>query len=212
MTTGQRMRTRRKELNLSADDVAKALGVSRSTIFRYEKGDIEKLPIDILQPLSTILQTTPAYLMGWNDFKHEDLDDDLDNIETELKFCATFDIIMKSFGYEVEYDFGTDEDGDETILFENESEAFEIKQDLYLEFKQNVFSFIDFGISKLISDENRVKSNDFVEVFEKKDSLAFLIRKAVKHYLENDDTKPVKSTQQKNKSNDVQNNNDGSNS
>lgn len=67
MTTGQRIKLRRKELNLSADDIAKVLEVSRSTVFRYEKGDIEKLPIDILEPLAKILQTTPSYLMGWED-------------------------------------------------------------------------------------------------------------------------------------------------
>ena len=65
MTTGERLRTLRKELGISADDVAKALGVSRATIFRYEKGDIEKVPGSVLEPLSKILHTTPAYLMGW---------------------------------------------------------------------------------------------------------------------------------------------------
>jgi transcriptional regulator with XRE-family HTH domain len=59
------MKARRKELGYSADYVADKLKVSRSTIFRYEGGEIEKLPIDILEPLSAILHTTPAYLMGW---------------------------------------------------------------------------------------------------------------------------------------------------
>lgn len=59
------MRTLRKELGISADDVAKALGVSRATVFRYEKGDIEKVPGSMLEPLAKVLHTTPAYLMGW---------------------------------------------------------------------------------------------------------------------------------------------------
>lgn len=67
MTTAERMKARRKELKYSADYVAEKLGVSRSTIFRYEAGDIEKLPIDILEPLSKILKTTPSRLMGWDD-------------------------------------------------------------------------------------------------------------------------------------------------
>ncbi len=70
MTTGERLRTLRKELGISADDVAKALGVSRATIFRYEKGDIEKVPGSVLEPLSKILHTTPAYLMGWESDDH----------------------------------------------------------------------------------------------------------------------------------------------
>ena len=67
MTTGDRMKARRKELKLSAEDVAAALNVSRATIFRYEKGDIEKLPGTALEPLAKVLQTTVAYLMGWSD-------------------------------------------------------------------------------------------------------------------------------------------------
>lgn len=67
MNVGHRMKQRRKELRLSADDVAEKIGVNRSTVFRYEKGDIEKLPLEILEPLSEILRTTPQQLMGWDD-------------------------------------------------------------------------------------------------------------------------------------------------
>ena len=35
------------------------------TIYRYENGDIEKLPGDLLEPLSAALRTSPAWLMGW---------------------------------------------------------------------------------------------------------------------------------------------------
>ena len=66
MTTGERMKERRKELGLSAEYVAERLGVSPATIYRYEKGDIEKMPGNILEPISKILNTTPAYLMGWD--------------------------------------------------------------------------------------------------------------------------------------------------
>lgn len=72
MTTGERMKARRKELGLSAEDVANALNVSRATVFRYEKGDIEKLPGAMLEPLAEVLHTTPAYLMGWEEPKPSD--------------------------------------------------------------------------------------------------------------------------------------------
>ena len=73
MTTGERMKFRRKELGLSADEVAAALNVSRATIFRYEKGDIEKLPGSALEPLAKALHTTPAYLMGWEESPSADI-------------------------------------------------------------------------------------------------------------------------------------------
>lgn len=67
MTVGERIKQRRKELKISADELGKRLGKDRSTVFRYENGDIEKLPIDILEPIAKALNTTPAYLMGWEE-------------------------------------------------------------------------------------------------------------------------------------------------
>lgn len=65
MTIGDRIKRRRKELHMSADELGKRLGKDRSTIYRYEKGDIENLPLDILEPIAEALQTTPQSLMGW---------------------------------------------------------------------------------------------------------------------------------------------------
>jgi repressor LexA len=67
MNIGTRMKNRRKELGLSADKLASMIGKDRSTVFRYERGDIENLPLDILEPIAKALLTTPAYLMGWED-------------------------------------------------------------------------------------------------------------------------------------------------
>lgn len=67
MNIGKRIRDRRKELGLSADDLAEAIGKDRTTIYRYERGAIEKLPTNILVPIAEALHTTPAYLMGWDD-------------------------------------------------------------------------------------------------------------------------------------------------
>lgn len=65
MTVGKRIKERRTELNMSADELAKRLNKNRATIYRYEKGEIGNLPIDILEPLAKALETTPQYLMGW---------------------------------------------------------------------------------------------------------------------------------------------------
>lgn len=67
MNIGQRIKERRKTLKMSADELGARLGKDRSTIYRYEKGDIENLPLDVLEPIASILQTTPQYLMGWEE-------------------------------------------------------------------------------------------------------------------------------------------------
>lgn len=65
MNTGGRIKQRRIELGLTADDLALKIGKSRATIYRYENGDIENMPTPILEPLAKALETTPADLMGW---------------------------------------------------------------------------------------------------------------------------------------------------
>ena len=77
MTIGERIKRRRKELGMSADKLGEILGKDRSTIFRYEKGDIENLPLDILKPIAEALMTTPQYLMGWSDDKKANTPDKL---------------------------------------------------------------------------------------------------------------------------------------
>ena len=71
MNIGQRIKERRKALKMSADEMGAKLGKDRSTIYRYEKGDIENLPLDILEPIAEILQTTPQYLMGWEEVQQK---------------------------------------------------------------------------------------------------------------------------------------------
>lgn len=66
MSVGKRIKERRNELHMSVDELATKLNKNRATIYRYEKGDIENLPIDILEPLAKALDTTPQYLMGWD--------------------------------------------------------------------------------------------------------------------------------------------------
>lgn len=67
MTVGERIKFRRKQLGITADTLAEKVGVSRSTVFRWEKGDIEKVPGDTLVPIANALSVTPAYLMGWEE-------------------------------------------------------------------------------------------------------------------------------------------------
>lgn len=64
MTIGDRIRSRRQELGFSVDELATRLGKNRATVYRYENGDIENLPVGILEPLASALGTSEAYLIG----------------------------------------------------------------------------------------------------------------------------------------------------
>lgn len=67
MTIGDRIKARRIELGMSVEELGRRLGKNRTTVYRYETGYIENLPIDILEPIAAVLQTTPQYLMGWEE-------------------------------------------------------------------------------------------------------------------------------------------------
>ncbi|CQR71648.1 transcriptional repressor DicA [Sporomusa ovata DSM 2662] len=67
MSIHERIKARRKECDLSVDDIALELGVSRATVYRYESAEIKNMGIDKIEPLAKVLKTTPEYLMGWID-------------------------------------------------------------------------------------------------------------------------------------------------
>lgn len=73
MTTGERIKARRKQLSISADELAERVGVSRSTVFRWENGDVEKIPATDLNNVAIVLQTTAEYLFGFVDDPDMDL-------------------------------------------------------------------------------------------------------------------------------------------
>ena len=62
---GDRIKQARLALGYSAEQVAAFLQVSPATIYRYENGDISKLPSKFIKPLAEFLCVTPEYLMGW---------------------------------------------------------------------------------------------------------------------------------------------------
>ena len=69
----EKIKSRRLELGVSLEDVAKELNVNKTTVMRYESKSIEKMPIDVIPPLAKILRCSPEYLMGWDDEKLTEL-------------------------------------------------------------------------------------------------------------------------------------------
>lgn len=64
---GDRIKQARLALGYSAEQVAAHLGVSPATIYRYENGDIAKLPSKHIKPLAEYLCVSPSYLMDWTE-------------------------------------------------------------------------------------------------------------------------------------------------
>ncbi len=70
MSIGQKIRERRTELGMSVEELAKHLGKNKATVYRYEKGEIENLPVNAIIPMCKALDTTPSKLMGWDEVEN----------------------------------------------------------------------------------------------------------------------------------------------
>ena len=83
------IKNRRLELDLTLEQIAQRVGVSKPTVMRWENGDIENMRADKIAKLAKALNTTPVYLMGWTDEKEimnlsNNAKDDLTSKEKEL--------------------------------------------------------------------------------------------------------------------------------
>lgn len=67
MKTGEIIKNRRAQLDLTLRDVAEAVGISHTTLKKWEDGDIKSLKASYITNLAKILNLRPGYLMGWED-------------------------------------------------------------------------------------------------------------------------------------------------
>ena len=63
----RKIRELRKAKNMTLEDVATIVGVGKSTVRKWETGMIANMRRDKIASLAKALDTTPAYLMGWEE-------------------------------------------------------------------------------------------------------------------------------------------------
>lgn len=64
---GIRIAERRIQLGLTMDDVAQKIGVAKSTVQRYEKGQIQKIKLPVVESIASALFVNPDWLIGNTD-------------------------------------------------------------------------------------------------------------------------------------------------
>ncbi len=97
MKIGERIRHRREELALSQDELAKRLGYkSRSSINKIEN-DASGLPQTKIVAIATALDTTPAFIMGWEEMqKKNDIQTDIIlKMRTDDDFFSVVETLYK---------------------------------------------------------------------------------------------------------------------
>ncbi len=102
MRIGERIKEMRKARGLSADEVAEKLGVSLSTLYRYENSSISKVPIDVIDKLCTVLGVTTSELMGNESAEGEELPASFANAEQAMAFMLKMPVLAAYGGYDIE--------------------------------------------------------------------------------------------------------------
>ena len=64
---GNRISSARDQRGLTLDDIAKAVGVTKSTIQRYEKGTITRIKLPVIESIARVLKVDPNWLIGNTD-------------------------------------------------------------------------------------------------------------------------------------------------
>lgn len=116
MTIGERIKEIRKSKKISVEALAKELGVSKTTIYRYEDSTIEKIPVVVFDKLCILLDVTPSQLMG-NTISEDkpELPTSFNNAQDAMEFIIKTPTIAAYGGYDL------DNMSDETIVeFANE--------------------------------------------------------------------------------------------
>lgn len=67
MEIKDKIKQRREELGLTLEEVGNIVGVGKSTVRKWETGDIANMRGDKIVKLAVALRTSPAYLLGYDE-------------------------------------------------------------------------------------------------------------------------------------------------
>lgn len=101
MTLGEKIKMLRKENGYTQEELADYAGTKKQTIHKYETGIIENIPASKIKLIAEKLETTPAYLMGWEDEsditkKNDTIADIILRLESDDVFLEITQLLYKS--------------------------------------------------------------------------------------------------------------------
>ena len=85
MTKGEHIKLLREKANMTQEELAKLLNTTKQTIYKYEQSVVTNIPSDRVERIAEVLNSTPAYIMGWES----------DKPETSKKIDAATDVLIR---------------------------------------------------------------------------------------------------------------------
>ena len=86
---GNRIKLRREQLNLTQEELGTHLSLNKSTINRYESGEVKKIKLPILHALAKFLDVDP----NWLALKTDDMGSFSNSMEKEKSIPASEDAL-----------------------------------------------------------------------------------------------------------------------
>ena len=96
MTVGQRIKYLREKAAISQIELAEKIGVSKQNLYKYENDIITNIPSDKIEAIARVLDTTPAYIMGWDEATASEDDEELQEYLEELKNRPEMKMLFKT--------------------------------------------------------------------------------------------------------------------
>ncbi len=70
----QRIRQARSDAGMTLQQIATAIGVTKSTVQRYEQGRIENVKQPVIEAMARVLEVNPEWLLGRSDQRERESD------------------------------------------------------------------------------------------------------------------------------------------
>lgn len=67
MNLGSRIKSAREAKGLTQEELGAACDTTKQTIFKYETGVVTNIPLDRVEKIASVLDVSPAYLLGWSE-------------------------------------------------------------------------------------------------------------------------------------------------
>ena len=98
-----KIKARRQELGLTLEDVARAVGVGRSTVRKWETGMIKNMGRDKIAALAKVLQISPVELVPLPDQIRTEDEERLEALHQDPRLGLLFDRSRKMSHEDVEF-------------------------------------------------------------------------------------------------------------
>ncbi len=128
----KRLKKTRNDLGLTLQELAEHSGISKSSLQRYEKGDVDKMPLSKITELAKSLKVTPSYLIG------------MESKDLGYEYFKNLLGLLDEFGYKIEY-----EGEDDKYKLKDSNSATDLSIEEIKDLKDSVSSFLRFRIDEI---------------------------------------------------------------